>query len=104
MSKTRVQQLIDQQENISNEILAKALAKAAEEESKRLEKVILRAYNAAKEGLEAEVDKLRNLRRLEKSVRKNVLACDKAMQQFMKDGDIEALKKGFSEVGIGLFI
>ena len=97
--KSRIDQLLAST-TVTNEALKNALRKHEEAQAAILEKNLLAQFNTIVAILNESVNKLREIRRIEKSARKRVLAIDSAFLTFKKDGDFEKFQKTVEKFGI----
>jgi negative regulator of sigma E activity len=88
-----IDNLLKEQESISNEALKNALQRQIEEESKQQEETLLYQFKQAKEHLNYKVTLLRKLREGEKRAKKEVINANNALEQFKKDGDWDKFLK-----------
>lgn len=88
----RIDELISEQETISNDALKNALARQIEEEKKVQEEKLLDQFRHAKTLLNHSVMELRRIRELEKNQVKQVKKIDTALKKFKEDGDFQAFK------------
>lgn len=93
MKKSRIDQLIAEQESVSNEVLKKALARQIEAEEKATENRLFDQFNEAKRHLDSKVGHLRRVRAAEKEAMNAVKKVDAAFTKFKKDGDFEQFLK-----------
>ena len=87
--KIDVERLLRDSETASNETVKNALARAAEEEKKRQEDLIVGQFQQLQNSLTTSLNYLRVVRAQEKEQKEKVAKIGAAIEQFKKDADFE---------------